>query len=512
MPELSVVVPIHNVEDYLAECLESIAGQTFADLEVIMVDDGSTDGSAVIAKAVADRDPRFRFVQQDNRGLGPARNTGVEHATGTFLAFADSDDIVPPDAYRLLVESLRASGSDLVSGNVRRFDGAGPRQSYLHRDLGKGETRTHVTRRPSLMRDCTAWNKVFRRAFWDEHGFSFPATLYEDAPVTIRAHVLAESVDVVPETVYLWRIRPGSISEHRSQAANVVARMESARTVRDALPPELVREYDRHFLLDISLQILLGALRNASPDDLPRLVGIAADFLAGIDPGLLSAMPAICRLRSHLIAGGMTDELGELLEFERRGLDDVPLVRRGERWYARYPFFESGTVPLDVYDVTAEMKAVAAVERAYWTEGGVLRVEGQAFIPGLAGRGRADLWFQAAGWLGSVGKRLERYAGVSGVGVVRVPARCEGGGFVAEIGPGAFRTLGRWRRGEWRLCVEIEAEGVRRVRTVRPPDEPPPERRLSRGLAIRPGAVDSRFVVRAVRPDSGRPEGQESVR
>ena len=91
---LSVVVPFYNVERYIEVSLESIAQQTFRDLEVIMVDDGSTDGSTVVAKSFAARDPRFRLVQQRNMGLGPARNTGARHATGQYLAFVDSDDLV----------------------------------------------------------------------------------------------------------------------------------------------------------------------------------------------------------------------------------------------------------------------------------------------------------------------------------------------------------------------------------------------------------------------------------
>src|SRR4051794_41824217 len=98
MPRVSVVVPIYNVEAYLAECLESLAAQTFEDLEVIMVDDGSTDGSAAIAESFAARDPRFKLVRRANGGLRPAPNNGNEAATGGFLAFVVPDDRIPPPA------------------------------------------------------------------------------------------------------------------------------------------------------------------------------------------------------------------------------------------------------------------------------------------------------------------------------------------------------------------------------------------------------------------------------
>src|SRR4051812_26717767 len=129
MPRVSVVVPIFNVEPYLAECLESIAGQTFDDLEVIVVDDGSTDGSAAIAQTFVDRDDRFRMITQPNGGLGNARNNGAAHAVGEFLAFVDSDDVLPRYAYKLLVDSLDQTGSDFATGNVHRLTKVGTVQS-----------------------------------------------------------------------------------------------------------------------------------------------------------------------------------------------------------------------------------------------------------------------------------------------------------------------------------------------------------------------------------------------
>src|SRR5689334_23375145 len=125
MPRLSVVVPVYNVERYLDECLASLAAQHVEDFEAILVDDGSTDGSAAIARRHAGRDPRFRLVSQGNAGLGAARNAGVELARGEFLAFLDSDDKVPADGYARMLASLERTGSDFATGNIHRFDGTG---------------------------------------------------------------------------------------------------------------------------------------------------------------------------------------------------------------------------------------------------------------------------------------------------------------------------------------------------------------------------------------------------
>jgi CDP-glycerol glycerophosphotransferase len=144
---LSVIVPIYNVEHYLAACLDSLEAQTFQDLEVIMVDDGSPDDSAAIAASYAARDPRFTLVRKENAGLGAARNTGIENISpdSEYLTFVDSDDVIPPDAYRLMLKSLDETGSDFATGNVFHLKGEKSWQVPLLKMLaGEARKRTHI--------------------------------------------------------------------------------------------------------------------------------------------------------------------------------------------------------------------------------------------------------------------------------------------------------------------------------------------------------------------------------
>src|SRR5260221_10547772 len=138
---ISVVVPFFNNAALLGDCLASIAAQTYRHLQVIMVDDGSTDGSAAIARAQAAEDPRFELVSQRNGGPGSARNRGVAAATGEFLAFVDADDLLPPDAYTTMLAVLDppgpatvsgSSASDFVSGGRLPLSAAGLGPSALH--------------------------------------------------------------------------------------------------------------------------------------------------------------------------------------------------------------------------------------------------------------------------------------------------------------------------------------------------------------------------------------------
>ncbi|GAA1251140.1 hypothetical protein GCM10009665_47310 [Kitasatospora nipponensis] len=263
-PRLSVVVPIYNVERYLQECLDSIAAQTFEDFECVMVDDGSTDTSAAIAEAFAAQDARFRLVRQENKGLGAARNTGWRHLDphAEYLAYVDSDDTLPPGAYQLMISTLDETGSDFAAGNALRFRSTGSYQSGAHRKpFAQTRLRTHVTEVPALVTDRTAWNKVYRRSFYDGAELHYPeGILYEDAPVSVPHHYLATAVDVLSEPIYHWRERElgdASITQGRTNPRGLVDRVRSMELVRAWLiaRPEpkfadYLRSYDQNCLVE----------------------------------------------------------------------------------------------------------------------------------------------------------------------------------------------------------------------------------------------------------------------
>ena len=114
MPTVSVIIPVYKVERYLDACVESVIGQTYTDLEILLVDDGSPDRCPAMCDAWAEKDLRIRVIHRKNGGLSAARNTGIEAASGEFLIFADSDDRMEPDAVRRAVEAQRQYDADLV--------------------------------------------------------------------------------------------------------------------------------------------------------------------------------------------------------------------------------------------------------------------------------------------------------------------------------------------------------------------------------------------------------------
>jgi len=480
VPKLSVVVPFCNVEPYLKAALDSIASQSLRDMEVVMVDDGSTDGSAIIAKAYAARDARFRLTQQDNQGPGPARNTGVRLATGEYLAFLDGDDLLAPHAYELLVGSLEMTGSDFAAGAVWRFSPAGIWPSPMHSEPFRSTVlRTHVSRYHVLLHDWTVWNKVFRRSFWDSCGLEFPPGLYEDVPPMVRAHVLAASVDVLRDVVCYWRMRGAgelSTTQRTRELSNIEDRMTSLRTIGEFLTasaPALKPYYDR-FALDIDIPILANAMKLASDDERQRIVELAAGYLHTVDEVVYPQLLAIRRLYCYLMRARMLPELLEVLKFWRRGDGaEARVIRHGTRrnpsWHFQYPFFRDPArgIPDAVYDAADEMTLNARVDGVTW-RGGKLRIEGHAYIRQLDARTVRDTRIQVTLHNSSTHRTIR--LPVQRVHRPDVTARSglagachDWSGFAVEVSPHRLATLpGVWRAANWELRVRVRGTGISR--------------------------------------------------
>jgi glycosyltransferase involved in cell wall biosynthesis len=355
---VSAVVPAYDVEDYLAECLESILGQDHPRLEVVVVDDGSTDSTGEVADRIAEGDERVKVVHTANSGLGAARNEGVRHATGDLLVFADSDDVVPPGAYAAMVARLADTEADLVTGNVARLEDGRvdplPWVSRLHPDyrtLGIGQM-------PDLMGDVFAWNKMFRRAFWDRAGLSWPEGLrYEDQPTSTLAFLRASRIALTPHVVYHWRIRSdgSSITQQRARVEDLEDRWVTKRmtleSVRREGTPALVEalldrilpaDMWRYFVLipeadDVWWDLLVSGVRELWGE---------ADALTG------SVLPPVHRLTGWLVAQDRRAD-AEAVILHLRGLDGRRVARVSDQHGVRLdvPGLDASSVARDAIAV-----------------------------------------------------------------------------------------------------------------------------------------------------------------
>ncbi len=531
---ISVVVPFYNNVDLLGDCLASIATQTFPGLQVVMVDDGSTDGSAAVARARAAADPRFRLVRVANGGPGSARNHGVAAATGEFLAFVDADDLLPPDAYATMLAVLQRSGSDFVSGGVLRLAADGLGRSGLHaRAIKARRIGTHIGRAPGLFYDISVWNKLFRRSFWDAARLSFPESmLWEDLVAMTKAHVLAAAVDVITDPVYHWRDRDKgapSITQSRTDFGNFRDRITALFLIDDFLrtrgTPAMLRQHQRKALVN-DLWLYVGDLASTDADYRRAFTDLAAGYLRQVTPGVTAGLPATRKLTYYLISRGREAELaGFAAWLAAHPGRTPPLVRVRGRLRADLPFRgdkEVG-VPASVFRPQwRELDPYVGVDAISWQPCGprpdALRIEGWAHVPSVdIGRRRHTAKLVV---LVPRGRRrpplLLPARSVRRPDVTAASAQdrysYDWSGFRCDIGTRLFRAGRRWLTGTWDCYVLVRGRAVwrpARLHVAGPPPADPGSREVAPGLRLGAAWTGGRLEVRLGEEGQAGP-GEES--
>ena len=207
---VSIIIPIYNVEEYLEECLNSAISQSYENLEIILVDDGSTDRSGIICDLFKQKDERIKIIHKQNGGQSDARNVGIQMATGKYLYFLDSDDLLARDAIYTMVNIAEKTRCDVVMSAAQVFKKKKPkdtscigiecvvdveeamRRMFLHRGVGH-----------------EPWGKLYHRKIWNV--FRFPiGKIYEDYAVLYKVMASCNKVAIIETPLYFYRIRQGS--------------------------------------------------------------------------------------------------------------------------------------------------------------------------------------------------------------------------------------------------------------------------------------------------------------
>jgi len=493
-PTISVVVAFFNNEDDLGDCLDSIAAQTHPDLEVIMVDDASTDHSAEIARAKAAADPRFTLLQPEHGGPGGARNRGVERARGEYLAFVDGDDVLPANAYELLLHALERSGSDFVSGAVDRVGPKGITPSALHSLALKGrQTGTHVTRTPRLLYDVSVWNKLFRRSFWDQHQLSYPeGVVWEDLRLMTKAHVLARAVDVIPDIVYYWRERAQgglSITQSRTSVANLRDRMTAMNDIDQFIAAhstaKLLRAHQRKALKN-DLWLYVQDLHKVTDAYRVEFADLVNGYLDRVGRRVLRSLPAPHKLAYHLVRIRAMPQLAELAAWlVEQPVRQVPVVRQRGRLRADLPFRTNSPVPIPSRVFRPhwrDLDPYMQVDDIEW-EDGRLVVTGRANVPSIDIPRRRNTSKILV--LRPPGRRLPVVRPVRSFFNPAATALSEQdrynydwSGFRFAVSPRRFRGT-----GEWQCYMLVRGHGVWRPARVHTPVPGPAERPRPRQVA-----------------------------
>lgn len=216
MPEISVIVPVYKVQDFLPACLSSLAAQTFQDYELILVDDGSPDRCGALCDEYAAADSRARVIHKANGGLSSARNAGLEAAAGRYIAFVDSDDVVAPDYLETLYTAIRRDRADMAIAGVEDISESGaplPEPAVtLPVQAGFSTGRGLLPFLYGAQGACyvVAWNKLYAARLWKD--LRYPeGKNNEDEAVIHRLLLACRRVVCVRKVVYRYRLRSGSI-------------------------------------------------------------------------------------------------------------------------------------------------------------------------------------------------------------------------------------------------------------------------------------------------------------
>ncbi len=508
-PRLSVVVPVYNVEPYLADCLDSLVAQRFRDYEVVLVDDGSTDGSAAVAERYVRKHRNMELVRTDNRGLGAARNTGLLHTSCEYAVFLDSDDMVPADAYEAMAEMLDETGSDFVVGSVEQLVADArvepPWIRRLHLERRAGIT---IDDWPPIMQNVFAWSKMYRRSFWDRLGLAFPEGLrYEDQVTTTEAYLRADAFDVLRRPVYQWRIRDDgtSITQRRHELGDLRDRL-----VTKALTTDVVTAYGSPDIEDFWA-------RNGLPGDLPvyfrEIPGCDEEYWRELHHGLrglFTGRPPIeesrLRVPQRLIGWLVTRGRRADAEHVLRWLDDHPgplsLQVRGAHVVAQLPLLDdpSAGIPEHVFRLgDHELEFDARLTGMHWV-GPALHLAGMALIRGAPTKdvtSRLVVALHDGSGVEVAMQVAQRLSPEATVWVARGDQNYDQSGFEAHLDLTGLvtRTADQPSQSRhWTVRIDVEVGAIRRSG---------PFRSLLPGVELAHGTVSGRDVTVEYRPGIG---------
>lgn len=227
---------------YLEETLLSLVNQTMIeDIEVLMIDDGSTDNSRYITEKYALDYDNFHVYHKENEGQAIARNFGIEHANGDYIAFLDSDDYLPTNAYEILYDLALKNNTDMVCGNALRFASYNVWEDIIFKNsfntISKDIDSTDLREFPQFVWDTVTWNKLYKKEFLIENNLRFPNSkiFFEDLLFSLESYFLANTITLTKEIIYYWRFRNDhtSVTQQEEDVKNFTDRLNILKTIEE---------------------------------------------------------------------------------------------------------------------------------------------------------------------------------------------------------------------------------------------------------------------------------------
>lgn len=261
----SIIIPVYNAAAYLAGCVQSVTADPGEDWELILVNDGSTDGSGALCDGLARQDPRIRAIHQQNLGPGGARNTGLTRARGEYVLFVDSDDALVPGALERLRRAVELYGADIITFDYLADDGSGALVPTGANNAPEGEC-FRLAVHPEFLNSMPAtWARLWRRSLYTDNGIRYPERAFygEDLQTSCKLFAAAESIVYLPEHLYRYLDRPGSLmntadpGRNRSMltAFTDLTDWYESRGLRETYEPQLCALAIEHLLMATTVRV-----------------------------------------------------------------------------------------------------------------------------------------------------------------------------------------------------------------------------------------------------------------
>ncbi|MDE6025499.1 MAG: CDP-glycerol:glycerophosphate glycerophosphotransferase [Lachnospiraceae bacterium] len=359
--DVSVIIPIYNVEEYLKECLDSMLVQGRAALQIIMIDDGSTDASGEIAQSYAAEHDNFEYYLIENGGLGHARNYAIQYVKGKYLTFFDSDDIIVDGTYTKMFDLAEKYQSELTICDVARFNSEKAWAAGLFEKVfSEIEDNTHITKSPRLLYDTIACDKLVLTSFYKKNKFFFTENaLYEDIPVVIPMHYKANSVSILNSVGYLWRVRDGaskSITQSTSSKQNLIDRLDAIKKLNSFYKNELKnddmwrKQQKKNFTID--LIIFVNECDKIPREQAEESMRIIKEYMEeNMDIEIIDELPVMFKEKYKCVLNNDLDRLIALLDIQTQ-YGEFPVNEENNRLLMKLPedLFEE-----NICDVTDEL-------------------------------------------------------------------------------------------------------------------------------------------------------------
>ncbi|MGW6475398.1 glycosyltransferase family 2 protein [Streptomyces nigra] len=313
-PDVTVTVIVYNDADRLPRAVESVRRQTHGNIEIIISDDHSTDGTPFVAREFAARDPRVRHLRlpQNSGGCSVPRNRALDIATASYVMFLDSDDELTEDAVELLLAAHREREIDFAMGAVVRVrEDSGRRTRWMPHLVAERRTVLGIESEPRLLFEHLSTSKMYARAFLDRHDLRFPEGIhYEDQLFSTQAYCLAKEFTIIPEPVYRWHIAPfaaadtASISNQRDRLENVRDRVAVQRLIDGFLTESGhggLREDKDYKFLKHDFRMYAGDLPYRDAPWLTSFADLVNPYLDTLSPAAYARLPRPERVVLQLV-------------------------------------------------------------------------------------------------------------------------------------------------------------------------------------------------------------------